>query len=132
MPPRDPLRRTELHHACAGGDVARIRALLQSGASANVSDAAGWTPLHFAAQARSALAAELLIRAGAAVDPLDDHGNSPLVRAVFESRGDEQVIEVLLAAGADPHRQNRYGVSPLSLAHTIENYDVAKFFPNSR
>jgi len=74
------------------------------------------------------MAVKLLIDAGAAIDPVDDHGNTPLSNAVFESRGDGQVIQMLLAAGADPHRKNSHGVSPASLAHTISNYDVAKFF----
>jgi hypothetical protein len=38
------------------------------------------------------------------------------------------MIVFLRQAGADPIRQNHHGVSPLSLARKIGNYDVAQFF----
>lgn len=42
--------------------------------------------------------------------------------------GEAECISVLLAAGADPDSDNDYGVSPRSLAYTIANYDMPKFF----
>ena len=71
--------------------------------------------------------ARILLDVGAQVDAVDAHGNTPLSRAVFESRGRGELIRLLLAAGADKHRCNRHGVSPLSLARTIANYPVAQF-----
>jgi len=41
---------TQLQRACIKGDVELVRDLLNRGASANVRDHAGWTPLHEAAQ----------------------------------------------------------------------------------
>jgi hypothetical protein len=38
------------------------------------------------------------------------------------------VIAILREAGADPSIPNGSGVSPVSLARTIGNYDVAVFF----
>jgi len=38
------------------------------------------------------------------------------------------VIRVLRAAGADPLKKNHHGVSALSLARTIANFDVAQFY----
>jgi hypothetical protein len=38
------------------------------------------------------------------------------------------VIRVLRAAGADPKKKNKSGVSAVSLARTIANYDVAQFY----
>jgi ankyrin repeat protein len=38
------------------------------------------------------------------------------------------MIHLLRQHGADPLRTNHYGVSPLSLARTIGNYDVSQFF----
>ena len=125
---KDELHRTELHCACVDANVQQIRALLEAGADPSASDANGWTPLHFAAQANCAEGARILIDAGAAIDPEDRDGNTPLSKAVFSSRGDGAVITMLLAAGADPAHENRYGVSPRSLAQTIANYDVARYF----
>ncbi|MFG2641973.1 ankyrin repeat domain-containing protein [Streptomyces sp. NPDC048370] len=99
------------------------------GAVPEAADAAGWTPLHFAAQAQVPSAIEALLAAGASVDALDGHGNTPLWRAVFCSQGEGPAIRLLLEAGADPDRVNAHGVSPRALAGRIANHDVAAHFP---
>ena len=38
------------------------------------------------------------------------------------------MINILLNKGADAHLKNNYGVSAYSLAHSIANSDVKKFF----
>jgi ankyrin repeat protein len=96
-----------------------------------LADKAGMTPLHFAAQSQSAFAAELLLAAGATVDVGDRNGNTALFDAVFNYRGDPATLRVLLAAGADPERQNAKGVSPRGLADLIGNYDVAVHVPGA-
>jgi ankyrin repeat protein len=120
--------RTELHHAVIDGHLEIVRSLLAAGGDVTVQDKAGWTPLHFAAQRGAIEIATLLIQHKAGVDVQDTFGNTPLLRAVFESRGRGEMIALLRRAGADPLQKNRHGVSPLSLARTIANYDVAQFF----
>jgi uncharacterized protein len=117
-----------LHYAAAEGAAARVSELLLAGLDPGASDHEGWTPLHFAAQANSEAVTSLLLDAGAAVDPQDGYGNTPLARAVFSSRGRGAVIELLRSRGANPCLKNSHGVSPVELARTIENYDVARFF----
>jgi ankyrin repeat protein len=58
----------------------------------------------------------------------DRHGNTPLGRAVFNSRGRGELITALLKAGADRYHRNAYGKTPTELANTIANYNVAQFF----
>ena len=138
MPPKRPKRdsrpgvdragRTPLHHAAVDGDRAAVEQLLRDGADPSARDDDNNTPLHFAAQGWHVEVADILIRAGAEVDAIDDHGNTPLCRAVFESRGRGDLIALLCASGADPLRTNQHGASPLSLARTISNFDVAQFF----
>jgi ankyrin repeat protein len=120
--------RTELHHAIIDGQLEQVRSLLDGGADANAHDKTGWTSLHFAAQRFALEIATLLIQHGADVEAQDAYGGTPLFRAVFESRGRGEMIDLLRRAGADSKRQNSRGVSPLSLARTIGNYDVAQFF----
>jgi ankyrin repeat protein len=117
-----------LHYAALNGDGASVKHLLSTGLDAKQADDDGWTPLHFAAQSNAAEVVKLLLKAGAAVDPRDSNGNTPLWRAVFESRGNGEVIELLRKAGADAYVDNNHGISPLSLARTIANYDVRQFF----
>ena len=124
----DRLGRTELHYAACDGDVTKATKLIAAGARVDVVDDNGWTPLHFAAQSQSAPIAEALLAAGAPVDPPDSYGNTPLSTAVFNSRGKGELIELLRRNGADPVRENLHGISPLKLARTIGNYDVAQFF----
>lgn len=127
MTDRDRLGRSAVHYAVVEGDVDRLKSLLAGGADPEVADADGWRPLHFAAQAQDAAAVEALVAVGAALDAVDRHGNTPLFRAVFNSRGEGATIRALLKAGADPDRVNGHGVSPRMLAQRIANYDVAAF-----
>jgi ankyrin repeat protein len=124
----DEYGRTPLHYAASDGDAAGVAALLKAGYDPNLQDDDGRTPLHSGAQANAPAVVELLLQAGAEVDVADAWGNTPLFRAVFESRGEGAVIRLLREAGADPYHKNNSGVSPLSLARLIANFDVAQFF----
>lgn len=124
----DRYGRTPLHHAVSDGDLARVKELLECGTDPNSRDDDGWRPLHFAALRGIPDLIVLLLDAGATVDPCDEHGNTPLWRAVFESRGKGEVIKLLRAAGANPHTQNKRGISPVLLARTIASFDVRPFF----
>jgi ankyrin repeat protein len=124
----DEFRRSELHYAARDGDAEKARSELAAGADVNAADAHGWTPLHFAAQAQSASVVQLLLERGGNVHASDAHGNTALWRAVFAYKNDPATIDALRAAGADPLKANNHGVSPVSLARTIGNHDVAKFF----
>ncbi|MFD6043566.1 ankyrin repeat domain-containing protein [Streptomyces koyangensis] len=53
MADRDRLGRTAVHCAAGEGDVESLRVLLAGGAGPEAADAAGWTPLRFAAQAQA-------------------------------------------------------------------------------
>lgn len=138
MPPKQPRRkprpgvdeygRTSLHYAAADGKVEEVIRLLSGGANPNAQDDNGWTALHFAAQAVSPRATEALLAAGAQTELKDSSGNTALSTAVFASRGNGSVIELLRRAGADPHAANSSGVTPLSLARTIANFNVRQFF----
>ncbi|MFF8908904.1 ankyrin repeat domain-containing protein [Streptomyces olivaceoviridis] len=129
MTERDRLGRTAVHYAAAAGDADALRVLLAEGAAPGEAVTAGWTPLHFAAQAQAPAAVEVLLVVGASFDAADRHGNAPLSRAVFGSRGEGATIRLLLEAGVAPDRENGHGVSPRALAERIANYDVAAFFP---
>ena len=118
----------ELHLAAAVDDVGRLSEPLREGADANTPGREGWTPLHFAAQGGALRTGRLLLDHGASVDATNKHGNTPLWVAVFNSKGGGGVIQLLRAAGADPHRFNLAGNSPLALARKIANYEVAQFF----
>jgi ankyrin repeat protein len=127
-PGADRMGRTPLHYAALDGDEGLVRQLVASGMDVNAPDDSGRTPLHFAAQSNAVTVTAVLLKAGASVDARDSHGNTPLSAAVFNSRGNGEVIKILRAYGADPYGKNDHGVSPLSLSRTIAKFDVRQFF----
>jgi hypothetical protein len=119
---------TPLHQAALTNDAERAAALLDAGADPNASDRQRTTPLHMAAQTGSMSVAELLLSRGARVDPTDGHGNTPLWTAIFSSKGEGALIQLLRLHGADPYIANHHGKTPIDAARLIGNFDVAQFF----
>lgn len=124
----DRYGRTPLHYAAQEGRHQDAASLLNGGVDPNARDDNGFTPLHFAAQSGALEIAKLLLSKGAEVDASDSYGNSPLGKAVFNSRGEGSLILALRSAGADSLKENNHGVSPLSLARAIANFDIGQFF----
>jgi ankyrin repeat protein len=120
--------RTPLFEAARQGNVPATELLLKSGAAVNVQDNRGMTPLHFAAENFRIAVAELLVANGANVNCQDIFGKSPLHTAVLFSRGRGEMINLLLAEGADRHLQTKTGVTPEGLAISNGKYDVGQFF----
>lgn len=120
--------RFPLHHAALGHDAVEVVARIAAGDDPDVQDRAGFTPLHFAAQEQALDAARALLDHGADVDAVNSYGNTPLFVAVFNSRGDGELIRLLREHGADPLRANESGQTPVGLARLIGNHDVAQFF----
>ena len=124
---QDICGRTPLMHAAIDEKVEMMATLIDNGANIDIQDKVGWCALHFAAQENSYDSCKLLLENNATVDFQDIHGNTPLSKAVFNSRGYGEVIELLRSYGADINLDNNHGVSPLKLANTIANFEVAQF-----
>ena len=86
-----------------GGNVQRVRDLLDRGADVNVGNYKGQTALHCAAKAGFAPIVALLLDHGAAVNAKDDKGQTPLATALRSKVKDKDrlaaVIDLLTAAG---------------------------------
>jgi ankyrin repeat protein len=91
-------------HACfdfaRAGDTERLRAYIEHGVPANLTDAAGNTLLMLAAHHGHAETVSALVELGGDPDRTNDRGQSPLAGAIF--KGEDDVVEALLAAEADP------------------------------
>lgn len=93
-----------------------------------------YSPLHLAIVMNQIKVVDYLLEKGADVNAQDANGNSILSTAVFNYSKDKanysHYILELLKKGADVNLKNNYGVSPKSLANTIANSGVHKFFHN--
>jgi ankyrin repeat protein len=94
-------------------------------------DPDGKTALHHAIDLAATDAVRVLIDGGADVNALDRWDNSPLWRAVYQTPGTTDIIELLLQNGADPTVKNRHGVSPIDLAHSLagDHDEIAGLLP---
>ena len=94
----------ETAHACfdfaRAGETTRLRAYVEQGVPANLTDAVGNTLLMLAAYHGHADSVSALVALGGDADRTNDRGQSPLSGAIF--KGEDDVVRVLLAAGADP------------------------------
>lgn len=86
-----------MHLAAQQGDTAVVQALLQAQADLNATDADGWTPLHFAADAGHA-AGQARAGAQADVNAANAHGQTPMCCAA--AGGHTDAVQLLLAAGS--------------------------------
>lgn len=103
-----------------GGNVERVRGLIERGANVNVTNHKGQTALHCAAKAGFVDIVALLLAHGAHVDAVDVNGETPLGTALRSTAKDKMrlmaVVEELLAVGADPYHVDRQGRTPAEIA----------------
>jgi ankyrin repeat protein len=120
--------RYPIHYQALEGRVVELERSLQAGVDADVTDSAGFTPLHFAAQSLHPEAVRLLIGAGAELEARNRFGATPLLVALGNARDDDHgVVGLLLDAGADMDAANSAGVSPRSLAERVSNFDLKRY-----
>ena len=95
-------------------DIARITALIESGADVNgAAPKTGYTPLMWA---KSAVATRTLINAGASVHARDQQGHTPLMWVISKNNVPDQAAQIaqeLIDAGADVNVRDDNGKTPL-------------------
>ncbi|MFC1762992.1 ankyrin repeat domain-containing protein [Planctomycetota bacterium] len=112
-----------IHLAALKGDLARVKAFVQSGADINTRDKFGCTLLHWAATAKTNDVADFLTAEGADVNTKDNNGLSPLLGA--RRLG---MIELLVARGANvDDKGDSFGHTKLNMACLKQDMDIATF-----
>src|SRR5438105_10751437 len=115
----DPLERAQgklgqdLFMAVNREDQAGVHALLKRGADPNAQNALGLTPLFFAAASGQVPMVEILLQAGAKLDPPSPYG-TPLTAAAMT--GAVPAAQLLLQKGADLNPSRADGITVLMLA----------------
>jgi ankyrin repeat protein len=97
---------TALDWAARAGRVESIRILLAAGAQIDLRDHGvnGWTALMHAVHKHQKRAAQALLAAGAGPNARARNGTTPLLLVAGD--GDPELVELLLAAGADPRAED--------------------------
>ncbi|KAJ8668818.1 hypothetical protein QAD02_000077 [Eretmocerus hayati] len=106
---------TCLHLAIIREDVSAVRLLLSAGASPNVVDDAGDTPLLLAIRSGKIELVQLLIDAKANIDYINPKSSKWHPRSTLHDAVDagHDILKLLLEHGADPNRANSFGMSVL-------------------
>jgi ankyrin repeat protein len=117
--------------ACDMGFTAIVKKLIAAGANVNqpsLNEDADLTPLMYASRARSVTIMEMLLKAGASVDTVDQWDRTALIHACHDGLMDS--VSALVAAGADiRHVSATLGGSALhgvasALAHAVDNFSL--------
>jgi truncated hemoglobin YjbI len=120
--------RTLLHAAAASGSLAAVELLLRAGASPQVCDSLGHTPLYSLANECLQGGADVvhaLVRAGARIDAADGVKRAtPLHMAA--RRGNAEITAALLDNGADIEARDSLGDTPLRRAVNCRQPGVAQ------
>ena len=126
------LGQTPLHVAVEKGFVGVVRVLVEGmKVDVDITDAAGWTALHWACAARRELAeasvemAKILVDAGAQVGAVTkDKGDSALHFAA--ANGHVECVKLLVEQGANVNRANDEDATPVHVAAQRGNTDIIK------
>eukprot|EP00243_Klebsormidium_subtile_P002394 TRINITY_DN14742_c0_g1_i1.p1 TRINITY_DN14742_c0_g1~~TRINITY_DN14742_c0_g1_i1.p1 ORF type:complete len:477 (+),score=108.34 TRINITY_DN14742_c0_g1_i1:143-1573(+) len=100
------------------GDNGALERKLQGGANINLPSKRSSlkrTPLHVAVKSKHCDTVDFLLHKGAAIDAIDDAGDTPLHYAA--GMGLRDIAEVLLTQGADHTIRNKSGCLPVHLAN---------------
>jgi ankyrin repeat protein len=109
----DDQGRTALMHAAILGNTEIVEVLLDNGAKIAAVDPTGSTALHWAAARGNADVVRQLVAARAVVNAENKQGATPLMLA---AQSNAETVDALLAAGADPKRQDYTGRGAIDYA----------------
>lgn len=111
-------------HAATTGDAAELKALLDSGMSADVSDRTGLTPLMASAYAGKTATLMVLLASGAQIDKTDASGYTALTFAA--NAGQKDCAELLIAKGAAVEHPDNDSSTPIMFAAQHAHDDVVR------
>ena len=115
---KDPLGRTPLWLAASIGEVSIVNLLLDHGAAVDTCDLSHWTPLMAAATKEHDAVVGILLEAGADPNARLELNDSVLSIAIENGTGNEEIVKLLLKAGASPTYVGRW--PDLSLYYAAE------------
>ncbi|WP_254612951.1 ankyrin repeat domain-containing protein [Brevibacillus sp. HB1.1] len=122
---KDEYEFSVLHGAVMTDDVDLIAYLVAQGADVHGKNDEGITPLHIALYPE---VAEALIAHGADIHASAHDGSTPLHTQVADGEERVDVVELLLAKGANPNKKDMEGQTPYDIAREREDEEMMALF----
>jgi ankyrin repeat protein len=113
-----------LHRAAADGDCTLAKSLIAEGAPLDAFEDIGFTPLHFAVRHERFAMAQLLLDAGANINAREEETNSNTAISVAARETSPDMVEFLLARGADPWIAGWMGLNAFDVARERKDEDA--------
>ncbi|XP_069692713.1 ankyrin repeat domain-containing protein 39-like [Periplaneta americana] len=112
-------------YAAQYDDLERVEKLLRQGVSPDIRDAAGYSPLHYAARAGHDRICQCLLAAGASVDAVTRAGQATALHRAA-SAGQDGIVSLLLQRGGKPELRDADGKTALHRAVEQNHVKTAK------
>lgn len=121
---------TPLHRAIHANDTNLFNELLEAGANPNLANTQEFTPLMMAVSEGNTYMIRYLLEKGAAINAFNEYGNTALHEAIMHSYHgyQEEVIQILLNAGANLEIENNERLTPWLYAVCMDRIDVVRKF----
>jgi len=114
-----------LQEAISSNNIIVIKYLLDRKININHQDNQGKTALHYCAEYFDIEASKLILAVdGTDLSIVDKFGNNPLWTAVFNARGEYDLVELFKQYKADSNNKNNVGKTPLDFAKQIEDEEL--------
>ena len=110
-----------LHEAVAFNNSLLGKELIERNINVNHKDASSQTPLHYAANNKEIELSSLILNSGGNLNIEDKYGNQPLWTAVFNAKGDYEMVKQFMSFNPDVNHKNQNGKSPLAFAQQIND-----------
>jgi len=117
---------TALHVACSKNNSQVVSTLLMKGASPNVINYEGISPLWVASYYGNQKIVDMLVTFGAKINSPDNKGVTPLIAAII--RGHEKIFFFLIKHNADFHSPQKDNLLPVEIAILSGKIEILKFF----
>lgn len=118
----DGYQRTSLIWTAFYNNAELLKWLIDNGANINHQDRNGFSALHFAVKEQRFDVTEILINNKADLELKDSNGNTPLMDAIFNSKGNYKIVALFIDAGANPDNINNHEMTPRHLAESMAGF----------
>jgi len=121
----DALGWTSLMIAAAENQTEILKLMIEYGANVNSENVFGRTALHFSSKYGFTDIVKILIANGAIINATNDHSGQPPIFAAIE-QGHIEIVDILLAGGADTSLKNRDKLTALEYAEKLNKVEIAR------